>query len=279
MQNVATPAVKAEELKTGADTTYLATAGDEAGEPLLLLHGTGPGAAGVRNFQPLLPSLTAYRCLMPDLIGFADSSHPDTLPAGQGPWFARRVEGVVQLLDALGLDRVHVVGHSYGARVALELLLQAPDRFRQVVLLSAGGTPVKPNLQSLSDFYQEPSETAMRTFVDAQLSQRDVPGIDDYVKGRFETAVRPEVRRSFEAAMASGERAPIYDDAALAGITHAVLAVHGKDDATIPSAAALFLTEHLPHSDLHLYAGCGHLLQFEVPDQLGALISQFVAAG
>lgn len=273
------PNVKSQKVNTGADTTYLATAGDEAGEPLLLLHGTGPGTAGARNFRPLLPSLRAYRCLMPDLIGFGDSSHPDTLPAGQGPWFARRTEGVLQLLDALGLDRVHVAGHSYGARVALELLRRAPDRFRRVVLLSAGGTPVKPNLQSLADFYQEPSETAMRTFVDAQLSRKDVPGIDDYVKARFETAVRPEVRRSFEAAMAAGQRAPTYDEAVLADITHAVLAVHGKDDATIPSAAALFLAEHLPRADLHLYAGCGHLLQFEVPEQLGALINQFVAAG
>lgn len=271
--------MRTEELTTGADTTHLATAGDEQGEPLLLLHGTGPGATGALSFRPLLPSLTTYRCIVPDLVGFGRSSHPETLPPGPGPWFARRVEAALQLLDELGLDRVHVVGHSYGARMALELMIRAPARIRRVVLVGAGGTPVKANLQKLTGFYQSPGEAAMRTLVNAQLSHGDVPGIGDYVRERFAIAARPEVRRSFEAAMARGTPAPVYDESALAAIPHAVLAVHGKDDATISPAAALFLAEHLPHSDLHLFAGCGHLLQFEVPTQLAALIDEFLAAG
>jgi 2-hydroxymuconate-semialdehyde hydrolase len=185
---------------------------------------------------------------------------------------------VLQLLDELGLDRVHVVGHSYGARVALELAVRAPVRIRRVVLVGAGGTPVKANLQKLTGFYQSPSEAAMRTLVSAQLSRGGVPGIDDYIRERFVIAARPEVRRSFEAAMAPGEPAPVYDESVLAAIPHAVLAVHGKDDATISPAAGLFLAEHLPHSDLHLFADCGHLLQFEVPMRLGSLIREFVAA-
>ncbi|WP_236792185.1 alpha/beta fold hydrolase [Amycolatopsis sp. GM8] len=266
-------------MTTGADTTHLVTAGNDHGEPLLLLHGTGPGATGALSFQPLLPSLTAYRCLMPDLVGFGHSSHPQTLAAGPGPWFARRVEAVLQLLDELGLDRVHVVGHSYGARVALELAIRVPERIRRVVLLAAGGTPVKANLRKLTGFYQNPSEAAMRALVSAQLSHGDVPGFDDYVRQRFAVAARPEVRRSFEAAMASGEPAPVYDEPLLAAVPHAVLAVHGKDDATISPAASLFLAEHLPHADLHLFADCGHLVQFEVPARLGALIHEFVAVG
>lgn len=273
------PPVKTEELTTGADRTHIATAGDDQGEPLLLLHGTGPGATGALSFQPLLPSLTAYRCIMPDLVGFGRSSHPESLPGGPGPWFARRVEATLQLLDELGLDRVHVVGHSYGARMVLELILRAPERFGRVVLVGAGGTPVKANLQKLTGFYQSPSESAMQALVDAQLSHSVLPGIDDYVRERFAVAVRPEVRRSFEAAMAPGEAMPVYDESVLAAISHAVLAVHGKDDATISPAAGLFLAEHLPHSDLHLFADCGHLLQFEVPARLGALIHEFVAAG
>jgi 2-hydroxymuconate-semialdehyde hydrolase len=279
MRYAAMPPVKTEELTTGADTTHLATAGDDQGESLLLLHGTGPGATGALSFQPLLPSLTTYRCIMPDLVGFGRSSHPETLRAGPGPWFARRVEAVLQLLDELGLDRVHVAGHSYGARVALELIIRAPERFRRVVLIAAGGTPVKANLQKLTGFYQNPNEATMRAMVSAQLSRSDVPGLDDYLRERFAVAARPEVRRSFEAAMAPGEPAPVYDGPVLTAVRHAVLAVHGKDDATISSAACLFLAEHLPHSDLHLFADCGHLLQFEVPTQLGALIHEFVAAG
>lgn len=243
------------------------------------LHGTGPGATGALSFQPLVPSLTAYRCLMPDLVGFGRSSHPEDLPAGPGPWFARRVDAVIRLLDELGLDRVHLVGHSYGARVAVELILRAPGRVGRVVLLSAGGTPVTADLKKLTGFYGNPSKAAMRTLVDAQLSRDDVDGIDDYVAERFAVAAMPEVRRSFLAAMAAGEPAPVYDRSVLVAVTHSVLAVHGKDDGTIAPAASLFLAEHLPHSDLHLFAECGHLLQFEVPTRLGALIREFLAEG
>lgn len=271
--------MRTEDLTTGTDTTHLAIAGDDGGEPALLLHGTGPGASGALSFQPLLPGLAAYRCLIPDLLGFGRSSHPEALPTGPGPWFARRVEAVTQLLDELGLDRVHLIGHSYGARVAMELILRAPERVGRVVLLSAGGTPVKAELTTLTDFYRSPDEAAMRRMVAAQLSRGDVRSLDDYVRERFATAARPDVQRSFQAAMAPGEPMPTYDESALAAIGHAVLAVHGKDDRTISSAAGLFLAEHLPHSDLHLFAGCGHLLQYEVPVQLGALIHEFVADG
>ncbi|MFJ9779018.1 alpha/beta fold hydrolase [Amycolatopsis sp. NPDC101161] len=271
-------AVQTEDRATGADTTHVATAGDPGGEPLLLLHGTGPGATGALSFRPLLPGIATYRCIMPDLVGFGHSSHPETLPPGPGPWFRRRVDAVLRLLDELGLDRVHVAGHSYGARVALELAVHAPERLGRIVLMGAGGTPVKAKLGSLTAFYESPSEEAMHALVTAQLSRGGVRGIDDYVRKRFAVAISPEVRRSFEAAMAAGEPAPVYDESVLAAIPHAVLAVHGKDDRTISPAAGLFLAEHLPRADLHLFADCGHLLQFEVPARLSALIREFLAA-
>jgi 2-hydroxymuconate-semialdehyde hydrolase len=259
---------------SAVDTSHLDTAGDERGEPVLLLHGTGPGATGALSFAPILPALADHRCLVPDLVGFGRSSHPETVPDGPGPWFARRVEAVLRLLDELGTDRVHLVGHSYGARVALEVVLRVPERIGRVVLLAAGGTPVRAELSTLTGFYRNPDETAMRTMVAAQLSRGAVP--EHYVRERHATAVRPEVRRSFEAAMAPGEPMPTYDGTVLATVGHPVLAVHGKDDRTISSAASLYLAEHVPDADLHLFAGCGHLLQYEVPARLGRLVHAFL---
>lgn len=181
---------------------------------------------------------------MPDLVGFGRSSHPEDLPAGPGPWFGRRVDAVVRLLDGLGLDRVHLVGHSYGARVAMELILRAPARIGRVVLLAAGGTPVRADLTRLTGFYGNPSRAAMRTLVDAQLSREDHHGLGDYVPERFTVAARPEVRRSFLAATAAGDPAPVYDRTVLVGVAHAVLAAHGRDDGTVAPAASLFLAEH-----------------------------------
>jgi 2-hydroxymuconate-semialdehyde hydrolase len=181
------------------------------------------------------------------------------------------------MLDELELDRVHLVGHSYGARVALELIIRDPDRFGRVVLVAAGGTPVKADLTTLTDFYRDPSEVAMHAMVNAQFSRGEGLDVADYLSERYAMAVRPQVRRSFEAAMAPGEPAPVYAGSALAAVAHQVLAVHGKDDATISPTAGLYLAEHLTRCDLHLFAGCGHLVQFEVPTRLGALIHQFVS--
>lgn len=268
--------MRTDEVTTGPDVTHLATAGAEHGPPVLFVHGTGPGATGALSFAPILPALDGFRCLVPDLVGFGRSSHPQDVPAGPGPWFARRVDSVLALLDVLGLDRVHVVGHSYGARVALELILRAPESVDRVVLLAAGGTPVKANLTTLTDFYSAPDEAGMRTLVDAQLS-RPIPGIERYVAERLATAVRTEVQRSFQAAMSGGTPMPTYDETVLPTVSHPVLAVHGKDDATISADASLFLAEHLRQSDLHLFAGCGHLLQYEVPTRLGSLVHDFLA--
>jgi 2-hydroxymuconate-semialdehyde hydrolase len=212
-------------------------------------------------------------------MGFGRSGHPEAVIPGPGPWFELRVDAVFRLLEELQLGQVHVVGHSYGARVALEMLIRAPERVGRVVLVAPGGTPIKADLGKLTGFYESPTEQAMRTLVEAQMSRPDVPGLDEYVAERFAIASWPEVRHSFEAAMAPGRLAPVYDAPALAAISHRVLAVHGKDDPTISSAASHYLAEHLASSDLHLFAGCGHLLQFEVPRQLGALIHDFVLSG
>lgn len=239
---------------------------------LLLLHGTGPGATGAISFAPLLPGLAQHECVVPDMVGFGDAMHPEDVEPGPGPWFERRVQGV---LDALGDGGpVDVVGHSYGARVAIELLRRAPEKLGRVVLMSAGGTPVKADLGKLKGFYAEPTIERMREVVAAQFSRSEPT--DDLVRARFEMATRPDVQRSFQAAMGEGPPAPIYQPDDLCGITHDVLVVHGRDDATIAPGAGLYLAEHLPNADLALFAGCGHLIQFEVPDRLSALIDGFL---
>jgi 2-hydroxymuconate-semialdehyde hydrolase len=271
-----TVAATQHKVTTGALTTQLAVTGDERGHPLLLLHGTGPGASGHASFEPLLRGLRGFRCLVPDLIGFAQSTHPGDIPAGAGPWLRVRVDAVRRVLDELRIERTHLLGHSYGCRVVFELLKLEPGRFDKVVLIAPGGTPVKANLQRLTDFYDNPTEHQMREMVLAQVSSDDVPDLDRYVSRRFALATRPDVQRSFQAAMGPGQPAPVNDAVALGPMKHQMLAVHGKADSTIPYDASLYLVENLPSCDLHLFAHAGHQMQFDVPDVLAAIISQFI---
>ena len=101
-----------------------------SGDPLLLLHGIG---STHDDFTALRPRLDAeYRVLAPDLPGHGRSA---ALP--DRPTIAALTDAVAGDLDELGLDRVHVLGNSIGARIGLELA--ARRRARSVVAISPSG--------------------------------------------------------------------------------------------------------------------------------------------
>src|SRR3954452_17225005 len=101
-----------------------------SGEPLLLLHGIG---STHDDFAALRPRLdTEYRVLAPDLPGHGRSG-----ALSRRPTIAAITDAVAADLDELGVGRVHVLGNSIGARVALELA--ARGRARSVVAISPSG--------------------------------------------------------------------------------------------------------------------------------------------
>jgi pimeloyl-ACP methyl ester carboxylesterase len=103
----------------------------EAGEgpPLVLLHGLG---ATKVSFLPTVAALAErHRLIAVDLPGFGDSDKP--LGAYDAPFFAERVHA---LLEVLELDRTHLLGHSLGGRIALEVAMSDPSRIDRIVLLT-----------------------------------------------------------------------------------------------------------------------------------------------
>jgi pimeloyl-ACP methyl ester carboxylesterase len=113
-----------------------------AGEPLLLLHGIG---STHDDFAALRPQLDAhYRVLAPDLPGHGRSP---ALP--RHPTIAAITDAVAADLDELGIARVHLLGNSIGARVALELAVRG--RARSVVAISPSGlnTPAERTYQGV----------------------------------------------------------------------------------------------------------------------------------
>ncbi len=104
------------------------TAGE--GSPLLLVHGFG-GAAW--NFDELAPLLTGRRLIIPDLPGHGGSP---PLPA---PSIAGFADVLAELLDAEGVARADVLGHSLGGAVALRLAMRRPERVRRLILAAPAG--------------------------------------------------------------------------------------------------------------------------------------------
>jgi pimeloyl-ACP methyl ester carboxylesterase len=100
--------------------------------PLVLLHGLNNSCLSWSRVAPLLA--TDRRVLMPDLPGHGQSERPNV--AYELEWYARLIAG---WLEALGLEQVDIVGHSFGGGVAQMLLLRCPERVRRLVLVAAGG--------------------------------------------------------------------------------------------------------------------------------------------
>lgn len=105
--------------------------------PVVLLHGGGPGATGASNYARNVDALAAagHRVLVPDMPGYGRSSKDldQSDPFGDLAIFVR------ELLDALDVEKAHVVGNSYGGAAALRLALDRPDRVAKLVLMGPGG--------------------------------------------------------------------------------------------------------------------------------------------
>jgi pimeloyl-ACP methyl ester carboxylesterase len=99
-----------------------------AGQPVLLLHGFPQHWYAWRKVVPLLPG---YRLICPDLRGCGRSDAPRT-----GYDIDTLATDVLALLDALGLDRVHLVGHDWGARIGFRICEAAPQRLAGFVALN-----------------------------------------------------------------------------------------------------------------------------------------------
>ena len=105
-----------------------------SGEPLLLLHGLGTSR---RDFTAVLPALTdRFDVINVDLPGIGRSPHLEQ----RRPTVAAITDAVEHTLDAQGLDRVHVLGNSLGARIALELAIRG--RARSVVAIAPSGVNI-----------------------------------------------------------------------------------------------------------------------------------------
>src|SRR5580692_1499334 len=122
------------------------------GTPVVMLHGGGPGAAGMSNFGRNLPAFgMSFRTLVVDQPGFGKSDKPPV----EGNYFRFAAQALADLLDDLGIDRVRLVGNSLGGGTAVRFALQYPERAGRLVLMAPGGL-------SLNVFAPDPTEGVKR---------------------------------------------------------------------------------------------------------------------
>ena len=276
-------AVTSRDVVVGAHTFRLHETGTPGREAVLFLHGSGPGATGLSNWERVIADLgPTFHCLAPDMIGFGDSSHPDPAPQGMAAFNEVRTAALFDLLDELGLSKVHLVGNSMGGSLALLMTLRAPERVGSVVLMGSGGAPgmpSSPGLQHLREFYADPTAASLRALLQQfvhdlnPLSDR----IEQVVAERMSYVVREDVRRSHAGSFNMDPPRRFFHPDELATIQHDVLAVHGREDRIIPLEASTYFADHIPNANLYVIGQCGHWTQIEHHDKFVYLARKFFA--
>lgn len=272
-------------IPSGKLASHTLLAGDPKSPPLVLLHGAGPGAHAGSNWLKIMPDLAEnFYVIAPDLIGFGQSEYPDPFPESIMGWIGLRVDQVLGLMDSLQIDKAHVVGNSMGGALTLQVLSEAPERFRQVALMGSIGAPAPrtPELVRLVSFYSDPRPARYRELIHSfAYNAAEFTGMDDIIATRYELAMNPEVRRVSQAmfeAMKVGIETLIMPPDMLGKMPHEVLIFHGRQDRVVPLDTSLYLLRHLQRAELVVLDRCGHWAQLERWDLMRPLMERHFGA-
>jgi 2-hydroxy-6-oxonona-2,4-dienedioate hydrolase/4,5:9,10-diseco-3-hydroxy-5,9,17-trioxoandrosta-1(10),2-diene-4-oate hydrolase len=264
----------------------IAVAESGEGPVLVMLHGGGPGAAGVSNYHQNLPALTRnFRVVLPDQPGFGGSYRPTENDLEQRSITEITVDALFQALDALGIDTFHLLGNSLGGAAAIAMAQQRPERVTRLVLMAPGGgwvpfgpTPTEGQKEMFRYYNGSgPSEKKMAAFIRTMVFDHKQFG-EDVVRARYEASLDEghiAFYHHYNAAFAKrGGMDPLWHD--LHKIKAPTLLLWGRDDRTITLDGAQLMLKHIRDVQLHVFGRCGHWVQLERQREFEELVTGFL---
>lgn len=259
----------------GIGTNYI-TAG--TGEPLILIHGSGPGVTAYANWRGVIPDFAQhFTCYAPDTLGFGYTDFPDDI---DGFSMERWVSHLIGFMDALGIQKAHFIGNSYGGALTLAIAARHPDRVGGIVLMGAAGRAEFKMTKGLEDVWgYEPSLDNMRglmnTFAhDSSLVKEEI------VRSRYEASIRPGAQEKYSSLFPAPQQRWLSElstsDDKLGAMPHSTLIVHGREDVIVPVQCSIKFNEVIPNSELHVFGNCGHWTQIEMRERFVELVIPFL---
>ncbi|MCB1749689.1 MAG: alpha/beta fold hydrolase [Gammaproteobacteria bacterium] len=251
------------------------------GHPLILLHGSGPGATGWSNFSGNLPGLARhFRVLAVDMPGWGAS---DVCPVDR----LEHVDAALQFMDTLGIERAALIGNSMGGITAVRLAAEHPERISHLITMGAAlnraprlfgpGDGPSEGIKVLVEAYRTPTTENMMRLVEIMCFDKRFAS-EDLCRQRAEAAsAQPEHLTNFLAGLSKGWPAPKFASyEQLMGIRAPALLVHGRDDRVVHWEHTLHLVSHIPNSRMVLINRCGHWAMIEHADEFNRLVIDFV---
>ena len=250
---------------------------DPGGGTVLLLHGSGPGVSAWANWRLAIPALRErFRVIAPDIVGFGYTER--TVERYDLATWTRHAVGV---LDALDVERAHVVGNSFGGSLAMSLAIRHPDRVSRLALMGAVGAPfeITPGLDAVWGY--EPSIDSMRSLLGI-FTYAPNPQVDELAELRYSASIQPGFQEAFASMFPAPRQAALdaltHDVGDIAGIVAPTMIFHGREDQVIPLSTSMHLNRLIDDSRLHVFGRCGHWTQIEHANEFNRLLADFLAS-
>jgi pimeloyl-ACP methyl ester carboxylesterase len=258
-----------------------------SGPVLLMLHGVGDSSTTWSDVHAKLAQ--RFTVIAPDMLGHGESDKPRADYS-----LAAFANGVRDLLLALGVDRVTVVGHSLGGGVAMQFVYHYPQFVERVVLVSAGGVTKDVSIllrlaamplgaEALS-VLKVPGAVPAVEFVSRAVGNvlgsnrfgRDLPKVPRLVNGlRKPGAVAAFARTLRSVVDTQGQYVTMLDRTYLMQDLP-VQIIWGEDDQIIPVSHARLAHQEIPGSRLEIFEKSGHMPHGDDPDRFVAIVERFI---
>ncbi|OBF08073.1 hypothetical protein A5730_10090 [Mycobacterium sp. ACS4054] len=258
-----------------------------SGPALLLIHGVGCNS---KSWEPVHAKLAQrFTVIAPDLLGHGESDKPHadySLPA-----FAN---GMRDLLAVLGIDRVTLVGHSFGGGVAMQFAYQYPELVERIVLVSAGGVSkdVSPALRLAAmplgaetlGVLRAPGVLpavrrfgrAVQTVLGSTRFGRDAADVVEMLEGFTDPAGLAAFARTLRSVVdARGQYVTMLDRSYLMQDVP-VQIIWGEDDVIIPVEHARTAHAAIAGSRMEIFEDSGHMPFHDHPDRFVEVVERFV---
>lgn len=257
---------------------------NEAGEgpAVIMVHGSGAGATGWANFHRNVDAFVdaGYRVILMDCPGFGKSDPVVTAE----PRFVINARAIKALMDALDIDKAHLVGNSMGGGSALGFAVEYPERLGKMILMGSGGvgrtslfTPLPmEGIKLLFGVYRDPSMENLKKMLDVFVYDASAL-TEELIELRHKSILaNPQHLENFlkSVDLSKFQMGDFTEN--LPDIKAPTLITWGRDDRFVPIDWSLKLLNGLPDARLHVFSKCGHWAQWEHADAFNRLVIDFL---
>ena len=259
------------------------------GRAALLLHGA-PDDGSVWRHQAEALAADGYRVVCPDLLGYGESDRPEPLERYA---FAAMAGDVLSLLDSLGLERVHLVAHDFGASVGWWIAANHPERVASFAALSLGHPNAQLDLTldrlrwlwylwlnaypRMPELYRADGGALWRKAIESHPDREEL--VERFLEpGRLEVMAKWEKANGLPEILLAAH-AGLFPDSVMPAVQVPTLGVWSSDD--------VYLWEdQVAESGKHVDAewryerveGAGHWFMLERPDEVNGLLLDWLVA-